>query len=148
MKINHILKQKGGAVYSISPENTMRDALDQMMEHTIGSLMVLDGTGVLKGIVSERDMLRTVSSSGADWAGVVVGSVMTSTVISVAPTDSVDYAMDLMTKNRIRHLPVVEGDGKLAGVLSIGDIIKANLNETKFQNEMLKNFIKNWPETG
>ncbi len=148
MKINHILKQKGGEVYSISPENTMREALDKMLEHTIGSLVVMDGTGVLIGILSERDMLRTVSSSGPDWASVVVGSVMTSKVISVAPTDSVDYAMDLMTKNRIRHLPVVEGDGKLAGVLSIGDIIKATLNETKFQNEMLKNFIKNWPETG
>jgi CBS domain-containing protein len=118
-----------------------------MLAHNIGSLVVLDGVGAMIGIISERDMLRTIYNNDGEWVGVEVSNAMTSEVITAKLSDSADYAMDMMTKHRIRHLPVLDGN-KLAGVLSIGDIVKANLNETAFQNQLLKNFIRNWPEQG
>lgn len=147
MKIRQILKSKGGQVYSISPDSTLKDALSEMLARTIGSLLVLGGDGKLIGILSERDMLRAVYNNGADWAGVRVANVMTREVVTADADKSVDFAMDLMTRYRIRHLPALDG-GKLAGVLSIGDIIKASLEEKEFQNEMLNRFIRNWPEEG
>ncbi len=147
MKINHILKGKDGQVFTIAPDATMQDALREMLAHNIGSLIVVDGTGAMIGIVSERDMLRTVYNSGSAWETVKVSAAMTTEVITAKLTDSADSAMDLMTRHRIRHLPVLDG-GKLSGMLSIGDIVKANLTETAFQNQLLKNFIRHWPEQG
>lgn len=147
MKISHILKGKDGHVYTIGPHSSMKDALREMLAHNIGSLVVLDESATMIGIISERDMLRTIYNNGEKWAGVEVGNAMTTEVITAKLSDSADYAMDMMTKHRIRHLPIMDGN-KLVGVLSIGDIVKANLSETKFQNQLLKNFIRNWPEQG
>ena len=147
MKISFILKEKGGVVYSISPEASLMDALSSMLEHNIGSLVVLDATGKLVGIISERDMLRAVHGHSQDWAAIKVSAVMTTRVLTTKAKDKVNKAMDLMTSNRIRHLPVLDEE-RLVGVLSIGDIIKANLTETAYQNELLKNYIKNWPQQG
>jgi CBS domain-containing protein len=147
MKISHILKGKDGHVFTIRQDGSMQDALREMLAHNIGSLVVVGAGEAMIGIVSERDMLRTVYNSGSGWETVQVSTAMTAEVITAKPGDSADYAMDLMTKHRIRHLPVLDG-GKLAGMLSIGDIVKANLTETAFQNQLLKNFIRNWPEQG
>lgn len=147
MKINHILKGKDAHVFTIAQDATMQDALREMLAHNIGSLVVLDANQIMIGIVSERDMLRTVYNSGSTWEGVKVSAAMTAEVITAKQSDSADFAMDLMTKHRIRHLPVLDG-GKLSGMLSIGDIVKANLTETAFQNQLLKNFIRHWPEQG
>ncbi len=145
MKISHILKGKDGHVYTIGPHSSMKDALRELLAHNIGSLVVLDDTGTMIGIISERDMLRTIYNNDGNWVGVEVKNAMTTEVITAKLGDSADYAMDMMTKHRIRHLPVMDGN-RLAGMLSIGDIVKANLNETAFQNQLLKNFIRNWPE--
>lgn len=147
MKISHILKGKEGHVYTIGPDSSIKDALREMLAHNIGSLVVLDSASAMIGIISERDMLRTIYNNDGDWVSVEVNNAMTTEVITAKLSDSADYAMDMMTKHRIRHLPVMDG-AKLAGVLSIGDIVKANLNETAFQNQLLKNFIRNWPEQG
>jgi CBS domain-containing protein len=148
MKVSFILKGKGGQVFSIAPDASLMDALSKMLEHTIGSLVVLDVSGDLAGILSERDMLRAVHDHPQDWADIKVSAYMTTQVLTTNAKDKVNRAMDTMTNNRIRHLPVLDDGGKLVGVLSIGDIIKANLAETAYQNELLKNYIKNWPQQG
>jgi CBS domain-containing protein len=147
MKISLILKDKGGHVYTIAPDASMGDALKSMLEHNIGSLVVLGPDGSLQGILSERDMLRAVDQHGEAWSKAQVSAAMTADVVTAKIDNKVDFAMDLMTTRRIRHLPILD-NGKLAGMLSIGDIIKAQLNEIAFQNQMLKNYIKNWPEQG
>ncbi len=145
MKISVIIKEKGGLVHSISPDATLAAALSKMLEHTIGSLIVLDEKGKLAGIVSERDMIRSIDKYQKDWQSAKVSDGMTREVITANIDQKVEDAKDLMTNNRIRHLPILDGD-RLAGVLSIGDIIKAQLVETAFQNQLLKNYIRNWPE--
>jgi CBS domain-containing protein len=148
MKISVILKEKGGHVHSIAPDATLAEALDKMLEFTIGSLIVLDTEGKLVGILSERDMLRSVDKSEQAWSAVHVCDSMTRDVVTAQIDNKVEFAKDLMTNHRIRHLPILTEGDKLAGVLSIGDIIKAQLTETAFQNQLLKNYIKNWPEQG
>lgn len=151
MNIGHILKTKGSTYFSVSPEQPVTDAVALMMAHRIGSLIVLDGGDQHKmaGIVTERDVLRGVSRDLPRFADLRVRDLMSTALVTCTAAQSVDEAMDLMLHNatgqRIRHLPVVE-DGVLLGVISIGDLVEALLTETRFENRLLKNFIKNWPE--
>ena len=145
MKISTILKTKGEQVYTISPDNTLKDMVNEMLARRAGSLLVTDGGGRTVGIVTERDLLRNLRKLGADWESLKVEAIMSRDVMFGKIDDDLDEVMTLMTERRIRHLPVMDGD-RLAGVLSMGDIVKAALNESTFQNKLLKTYIKNWPE--
>lgn len=145
MKISTILKTKGEQVYTISPEATMKDMVNEMLARRAGSLLVVDGDGKTLGIVTERDLLRNLRKLGADWEGLKVDALMSRDVVFGNINDTIDEVMSVMTERRIRHLPVMDGE-QLAGVLSMGDIIKAALNESTFQNKLLKTYIKNWPD--
>jgi CBS domain-containing protein len=150
MKARHLLKDRSPAYYGIAPDRTMGEAVDVMMRHNIGALVVMDD-GRLKGIVTERDVMGTVHRRGADFSNIMVRDVMASNLVLCQAEDSLDQVMELLfhndTGHRIRHLPVMD-NGLLAGIISIADIVHALLTETRFENRILKSYIKNWPEPG
>ncbi len=145
MKVSTILDKKGNDIYSISPDGTLKDMVKDMLSLSIGSLLVLNEDGSIAGIITERDFLHNVNKHPDTWESVRVGDVMITKVVSAEPDETLEEVMSIMTKHRVRHIPVTEG-GKVVGMLSIGDIINASLDETNFQNELLKRYIKNWPE--
>lgn len=145
MKIKSILEKKGNDVYSISADGTLKDMVKEMLARSIGSLLVLHDDGSIAGIITERDFLHNVAKHHDTWESVRIGDVMIKKVLSATTEETLDEVMARMTKNRVRHMPVVESK-KVVGVLSIGDIIYASLDETSFQNELMKRYIKDWPE--
>lgn len=145
MKITTILNKKGNNVYNISPDSTLKDVVKEMLALSIGSLLIINESGSVDGIITERDFLHNVAKYPDTWEGVRVGDVMIKDVVVCSIDKTLEEVMAKMTKNRIRHLPIVDG-GKIAGMLSIGDIINASLDETTFQNKLLKRYIQNWPE--
>jgi CBS domain-containing protein len=145
MKIKSILEKKGNDVYSISADGTLKDMVKEMLGRSIGSLLVLNDDGSIAGIITERDFLHNVAKNADSWESVRIGDVMIKNVLSATPDETLDEVMSRMTKNRVRHMPVVESE-KVVGVLSIGDIIFASLDETTFQNELMKRYIQDWPE--
>ncbi len=145
MKIKSILEKKGNDVYSISADGTLKDMVKEMLGRSIGSLLVLHDDGSIAGIITERDFLHNVAKNADSWESVRVGDVMIKNVLTASSDETLDVVMSRMTKNRVRHMPVLESD-KVVGILSIGDIIFASLDETTFQNELMKRYIKDWPE--
>ena len=144
VKISTILDNKGSVVYSISPENTLKQMADEMLAKKIGSLLVIDKEGTLVGIISERDFLAIVGEHTKDWEDITVSDVMTKEVVTAAPEDTLEQVMSIMTEHHIRHIPVI-GNDKIVGVLALGDIINALLDKSLFQNKLLKRYIKDWP---
>lgn len=148
MKVSHILEKKGRQCHSITPDQPVAEAVRLMIHHRIGSVVVMDG-GQLVGIVTERDVVWAAGQYSVSLVNMTVRDIMAKTLVTCSGQDSLDYAMDLMTRNptkrRIRHLPVVD-DGKLTGLISIGDIVHALLTQTEFENKLLKNYIKHWPD--
>ncbi|HIF50570.1 MAG TPA: CBS domain-containing protein [Thiotrichaceae bacterium] len=147
MKIKSILEKKGSDVYSISADDTLKDMVKEMLGRSIGSLLVLHDDGSLAGIITERDFLHNVVKNADSWETVRIDDVMIKKVLTATADETLDAVMSRMTKHRVRHMPVVESD-KVVGVLSIGDIIYASLDESTFQNELMKRYIKDWPEDG
>lgn len=145
MKISTILKMKGDKVHTVPAHTPLKGVLRDMLVLRVGSLVIIDADGEIVGIMTERDLLRNLAKLGAHWEDIGVGDVMSREVILGRPSDTLDQVMALMTERRIRHLPVVEA-GRLVGMLSMGDIIKASLSESTFQNKLMKSYIKNWPE--
>ena len=144
VKISTILDNKGSVVYSISPDNTLKQMADEMLAKKIGSLLVTDKDGTLVGIISARDFLTIVGEHTKDWVDITVSDVMTKEVITATPEDTLEQVMSLMTEHHIRHIPVM-GNDKIVGVLALGDIIDALLDKSLFQNKLLKRYIKDWP---
>jgi CBS domain-containing protein len=147
VRISDILREKGSEVATIEAGRSVHDAVRSLNEHRIGALVVTDDDGSVNGIVSERDLLRTASEtwdSGAERVERLrdrpVVAIMTRDVICAVPDDDLDYAMGIMTQNRIRHLPVVE-EGKLVGIISIGDVVRTCLNQATYENRMLKDYV-------
>lgn len=151
MRVGHILQNKGTDTHGIAAERPLLEAVRLMMAQRIGSLVVIDDSGALQGIVTERDVLAAADRYDGDMGKVGIAEVMSADLVTCGPEDTLDHAMDLMLRNktgrRIRHLPVVEGEA-LRGVISIGDVVQALLTETAFENKLLRNYIKNWPEPG
>ncbi len=141
MNVQSILGSKGNAVETIAQTATLFDAARQLGERKIGALVVSGDGRAIEGIVSERDIVRATSGGGAEALGNSVGSVMSTDVITCSCGDGVDQLMSLMTDRRIRHLPVVDDHGHLAGIISIGDVVKARLAELEHENQALTQYI-------
>jgi len=140
MFVSDILAQKGGLVYTVTPGTSIAQLSQQLSTRRIGSVLVLDGEGAVAGIVSERDLVRALASHGAKAMELEARQVMTRDVVTCDPDDSIDRVMQTMTQGRFRHLPVVR-HGELLGLVSIGDVVKARLEETKHETEALKAYI-------
>jgi CBS domain-containing protein len=137
--VKHILNSKGSDIWSIGSNDSVFDAIKMMSEKSVGALLVIDNKQ-LSGIVSERDYARKVVLQGKSSENTPVKEIMTADIISASPTQSVEECMELMSENRIRHLPVLE-DEKILGVLSIGDLVKAIIDEQQFTIKQLKHYI-------
>jgi len=140
MFVSDILSQKGGLVFTVTPGTSVAQVSQQLSVRRIGSVLVLDAEGSVTGIVSERDLVRALASHGAKAMELEARQVMTRDVITCDPDDSIDQVMQTMTRGRFRHLPVVR-HGELLGLISIGDVVKARLEETKHETEALKAYI-------
>lgn len=134
-----ILRFKGRTVHSVRPTDTVLAALGMMADYDIGAVLVLDG-GTLAGILTERDYARKVALAGRSSKDSPVSAIMTSQVVTVSPAHTVDDCMTLMTERRVRHLPVVDG-GRVIGLVSIGDLVKATIDEQAFTINELKSYI-------
>jgi CBS domain-containing protein len=135
----HLLQRKGSAIYSIGPEDPVLEAIRLMAEHHVGALLVMRGD-VLVGIVSERDYARKVILLGRSSSETPVWQIMSSPVTTVSLDTSVGECMRLMTEQRIRHLPVIDGH-TIAGVISIGDLVKAVIEDQRQTIEQLESYI-------
>ena len=137
--VKHLLEGKGNAIYAIEPHRPVLEAIRTMADKFVGALLVMDG-GNLVGIVSERDFARKIVLLGRSSAETPVSEIMSAPVMTVAPGDSVNHCMKLVTDKRVRHLPVVD-NGNVVGVLSIGDLVKAVIDDQAEQLEHLQRYI-------
>lgn len=137
--VAHILERKGQEIWSVSTASTVFDALSAMADKNIGALVVVDD-GEVVGIVSERDYARKVILEGKESRDTPVGAIMTPDPVTVTRDASVQSCMELMTDNRFRHLPVMDGD-ELVGVVSIGDVVRAVIEEQTFLIDQLEGYI-------
>jgi CBS domain-containing protein len=137
MKVAEILKQKGQNVISVRPTESIETLSHRLRLARIGAMVVLGEGGALDGIISERDIIHAIAEHGAGCLGLTVADLMTQRVITCTPEDSVTRIARLMTENRIRHLPVVEGGG-LVGVVSVGDVVKNRLEEMSLEASVLR----------
>lgn len=137
--VRHLLDRKGRALFSIEPEDPVLEAIRMMADRHVGALLVMRGTE-LAGIVSERDYARKVVLLGRSSAETSVREIMTSPVVTVSLDASVDECMRIVTERRIRHLPVLEG-GRVVGMISIGDLVKAVIEEQQRTIEQLESYI-------
>jgi CBS domain-containing protein len=141
MNVQSILGGKGTEVATIGQTESLGAAVRALGERKIGALVVSGDGRAIEGIISERDIVRAAASGGAESLDASVGSVMSTDVVTCAADDGVDQLMSLMTARRIRHLPVVDDQGHLAGIISIGDVVKARLTELEHENEKLAQYI-------
>lgn len=137
--VRHVLEKKGRATWSVGPDAMVFEALQLMAEKDVGALLVLDD-GRLVGVLSERDYARKVFLKGKSSLSTPVREIMTERVLTVPPERTIEECMALMTVHRIRHLPVMEGN-RLVGLISIGDVVKASLEEKDFLIKQLENYI-------
>jgi CBS domain-containing protein len=135
-----IVGGKKQAIYAVEPEDPVLEAIQAMAEHSIGALLVMKGSELV-GIVSERDYARKVILLGRSSSETPVWQIMSAPVLTVSPEDSVQHCMQLMTEKRVRHLPVVE-EGRVIGMLSIGDLVRAVLDEQQRTIRDLENYIR------
>lgn len=138
-QVKHLLQGKGNAIYSIAPDAPVLEAIKHMAEHRIGALLVMRGEQLL-GVMSERDYARKVILQGRSSSQTAVSDIMSSNPLTVGPDTDVFDCMRLCTDSRIRHLPVVQ-DGKVVGVISIGDLVKAVIDAQAEQIEHLQRYI-------
>ena len=140
MNVEAILKGKGRSVMTIAPTATDPDAVDLLREKGIGALVVSSDGATVAGILSERDVVHALADRGAGLLALQVSALMTRHVFTCQPGDSIDELMAEMTERRIRHLPVIE-NGRLAGIVSIGDVVKNRLDEIEAEASSLRQFI-------
>jgi CBS domain-containing protein len=140
MLIHHLLQRKGAEVVTTTADAPLTGALSTLADHNIGAIVVADGQGAVVGIISERDLVRALAAQGPAALDGTVGDLMTATVTTCGPRATVDELMALMTERRIRHVPVVDG-GTLAGIVSIGDVVKTRIGELETETETLHDYL-------
>lgn len=141
MKISEIVRTKGGTVITIGPDATVGELLALLAEHRIGAVVVSGDGDAVDGIVSERDVVRHLHSTGADIIGGPVSSIMTTSVRTAAPETDLDELESTMTDHRIRHVPVVV-DGHLHAIVSIGDVVKHRILTLQAERDQLVTYIQ------
>ncbi|HLV74735.1 CBS domain protein [Actinomadura hallensis] len=144
MRIRDILRTKGDTVATVRPEATVRQLLAVLAEHNIGAAVVSPDGASVAGIVSERDVVRSLHERGAALLDRPVSEIMTAEVRTCGPADMVDDMRRAMTEHRFRHVPVVV-DGRLAGIVSIGDVVKSAIDELESEREHLVGYIQRAP---
>ena len=138
-RVSDLLNSKGGAVWSLTPDATVYEAIDQLSEKGVGALLVMEGKRIV-GIVSERDYARKVILKGKASRETYVWEIMSQPVICVPPEFTVEQTMALMTEKRVRHLPVVEEE-TVVGVISIGDVVRAIIEDKEYYIQQLTSYI-------
>ena len=139
MLVTEILKTKGDAVFTIAPDASLKTAAEQLTSKGVGALVVCESDRVV-GVFSERDLVRAVAEGGEGALDQPVASQMTGQVVFAQPAEGVEILMSRMTEHRIRHLPVMR-DGRLCGVVSIGDVVKCQIAEASHEAESLRSYI-------
>jgi CBS domain-containing protein len=142
MNVQTILSAKGTDVATITPSATLAEAAEMLRSKGFGALVASADGRALDGIVSERDIVRALAADGVATLERKVATCMSSEVFTCTPSDSIDALMSMMTERRIRHLPVVDGAGGLAGMISIGDVVKYRLGELERENDQLHDYIQ------
>ena len=139
MRISDVLRGKGSSVATVDPGISVSGLVGELAKHNVGAMVVVENDAVV-GIVSERDVVRRLHERGTDLLNATVSEIMTSTVFTCLPTDSVDSLAATMTERRIRHMPVVV-DGELVGIVSIGDVVKSRITELESDRDQLESYI-------
>jgi CBS domain-containing protein len=138
-RVSDVLRGKGSKVSTIDPDAPVSELLAMLAEHNIGAVVVASGDAVV-GIVSERDVVRGIHREGGALVATAVRDIMSSTVVTCVPEDEVDHLMRTMTDRRFRHVPVLS-DGKLAGIVSIGDVVKVRIGELEDERAHLHSYL-------
>jgi CBS domain-containing protein len=141
MLISQVLKAKGTQVISVRAGDGIASITRTLAQHRIGAVLVVEGDGTVLGIVSERDIVRALAGMGEAVMRMTAGQLMTRVLFTVTPASLVQDALQLMTDRRVRHLPVLKEDGTLAGMVSIGDLVKARIAEAEQEAEELKAYV-------
>lgn len=140
MQISGVLRHKGAEVLTIAPTESVRTLLERLREGGVGALVVSTDGRTVEGIVSERDVVRRLSTDGDGVLDVEVSQIMTADVHTCSPSATVDDLMAVMTEQRVRHVPVLE-DGVLVGIVSIGDVVKQRMSELQSERDQLEAYI-------
>jgi CBS domain-containing protein len=138
--VSQILKDKGDLVFTASPQETVGAAAALLHTRRVGAMVVVDDREAVVGILSERDVVRVIAKEGASALAKPISGCMTTSVIFAQPDETIDALLERMTDRRIRHLPVVKGE-RLAGIISIGDLVKYKINEAQAEADGLKAYI-------
>jgi CBS domain-containing protein len=141
MQVIQILREKGHEVVALSSEATLSEAANLLAQKRIGALVVRDPTGALVGILSERDVVRAVAEENVSALARSVSVYMTRDVASCTELDTVEELMEMMTQGRFRHVPVLDGNKQLCGIVSIGDVVKMHIEETMREAATLRQYI-------
>ena len=141
MTVRAILEQKGSDVYTVKADADLETAAKQLSVHRIGALLVDEGAGKYTGILSERDIVRACANHGIQALQMPVSKTMTTKVLHCSPHDTVHYVMEMMTRHRFRHLPVVDESGELVGIISIGDVVKRRIEQAEQETAEMIQYI-------
>ena len=140
MTVARILSEKGREVFTTQPHRTLKEVIDLLASKGVGAVVVSDALMSVLGILSERDVVRVIAQYGAAALDDPVSRHMTAKVITVTRGDTIDHVMQTMTEGRFRHVPVVE-DGRLIGIISIGDVVKRHVNMIDSERQALREYI-------
>ena len=140
MTIASVLREKGNTIVSVQPDTPVMELVAIIASRRIGAVLVLDDTGQLVGIVSERDVVKALASQGPSIVALHAGNIMTATVTTVTPQTTINEAMELMDRGYFRHLPVLDQD-KLLGIISVRDVVRARIERHVEETEGLRSYI-------
>jgi CBS domain-containing protein len=140
VKVKEILAKKSATVITTTADQSLLEASQLLAAHNIGALVIVNSTGTPIGILSERDIVRQLAAAGPDAVSHRIGDVMTEDIIIGFPEDDLAYVSSTMTERRIRHLPIMD-DQKLVGIVSIGDVVKAQLDTVEYEARLLRQYI-------
>jgi CBS domain-containing protein len=141
MNVHGLLKGKGSSVVTVSPGATASEVVAQLAEHRVGAVVVSSDGHRIDGVVSERDIVRALAARGVAAMDEAASEIMTTKVFTCEPDTTVDQLMSLMTERRIRHIPVLV-DGELAGIVSIGDVVKDRISDLETETQVLHEYIQ------